>query len=156
MDKLSTTRISVAVLTAFVAVAGAQAAQKTTSRCSVTGPGGNVLQHTVGQPAVTLSDVGISVNNTSGVTKNAIVHLAADGGVDANAEMRMTFSMDGGSGAYLGPQNFANHTDFWQTRNTMAVISIPPGVHLIEPQFFVQGFSGATSFIDDRCMTVTF
>ncbi len=156
MNKLSTVRISVAVLTALVAVATTQVAQKTTSRCSVTGPGGNVLQHTVGQPAVTLTDVGISVNNASGVTKNAIVHLSADGGVDANAEMRMTFSVDGGNGAYLGPQNFANHTDFWQTRSTIAVIAIPPGVHLIEPQFFVQGAAGATSFIDDRCMTVTF
>jgi hypothetical protein len=156
MTQLSTLRVSAAVLTAIVAVASAQAGQKTTSRCSVTGPGGNVLQHTVGQPAVTLSDVGISVNNTSGATKTAIIHLSADGGVDANAEMRMTFSVDGGSGAYLGPQNFANHTDFWQTRSTIAMIPVPPGVHLIEPQFFVQGATGATSFIDDRCMTVTF
>lgn len=156
MTHLSTLRISAAVLTALVSVTAAQAGQKTTSRCSVTGPGGNVLQHTFGQPAVTLADIGLSVNNTSGVSKNAIVHLSADGGVDANSEMRVVFSVDGGSGAYLGPQNFANHTDFWQTRSTIAVIAIPPGVHTIQPQFFVQGAAGATGFIDDRCMTVTF
>ena len=155
MNQLST-RIALAALTALFAVTGAQAAQKTTSRCSVTGPGGNVLSHTFGLPPVSLTDVGITVNNTTSANKTAYIQLSADAGVGTASEMRMTFSVDGAAGTYYGPQNFANHTEFWQTRSTTAMISVPPGVHQIVPQFFVQGPAGASGVIDDRCMTVTF
>ena len=131
----------------------AVAAQKTTSVCSVNGPGGNTVAISAG---VYLPDVALAVNNTTAAAKKAFVHFSADAGVDSGAEMRVTFGVDNGPTLYSGPQNFANHTEYYQARSTVAVISIPPGAHTIRPYVFVQGPVGSAGYVDDRCMVVTF
>jgi hypothetical protein len=149
-------RFPVSLLVVALFAGGAQAAQKTTSKCSVNGPGGNQVSVPVESGSVPLSDIAMTVNNTSGANKNAYIHLSADAGITPNAELRLTFSLDGAAGIYAGPQNLANHTDFYMTRNALAVLSIPPGSHTITPNVFVSGSAGNLGVVDDRCMFITF
>jgi hypothetical protein len=141
---------------AFVA-AGAQAAQKTTTKCNATGPGGgNLVSLTTASGQVPLNDLSIKLNNTTGANKVATLWFSADAGIDPNAELRLVWQVDGASGAYLGPQNLANHTDFWMTRSAIATYSVPPGVHTIVPAVFISGTPGMNANVDDRCIVVTF
>jgi hypothetical protein len=96
------------------------------------------------------------LNNTTGAAKQAYITFTADAGVEADAELRLAFSVDGGSPFYAGPQNLANNTQFWASRSTVAVISVPPGSHTIQPMWHVNGANGKLGILDDRCMIVTF
>lgn len=95
----------------------------------------------------------VSINNGTTSTK-AVVHFSADACVDSNAEIRLAYSVDGGPPTAFGPTNFANHQQFCETRNTLAVIPLGPGVHTIRPVFRISGPSGLTGIIGTRCTTV--
>jgi len=77
-------------------------------------------------------------------------------GVPVNAEVRLLFSVDGAAPQYRGPQNLANATQYYQSRSTLARISIPPGSHTITPFVFVSAAPGLAAVFDDRCMFVDF
>lgn len=147
---------SLAVCCLALASLSAAAAQKTTSVCSVNGPGGNTVVTTSNLGGVYLPDVAMTVNNTTSAAKKAFIQFSADAGIDATAELRLTFGIDNGPTLYSGPQNLANHAEYYQARSTVAVLSIPPGVHTIRPYVFVQGAPGLSGYVDDRCMIVTF
>jgi hypothetical protein len=88
--------------------------------------------------------------------RKAIVQLSADQCVDPNAEVRIAYSIDGGTpqeGAF-GPSNFANHQEFCETRMTMAVIPLSPGTHTITPHWRVSGSSEKQAVDVSRCITV--
>ena len=156
MNYASTLRIPLVLAIAALAACGAHAAQKTTSKCSVNGPGGTLVTTSAEAGGLYLSDIAMTLKNSTAAAKNAYVTFSADAGIDSSAEMRLLFSLDGGAPAYLGPQNLANHTEYYQTRTTVAVISVPPGSHTITPFFFVSGTPGHSGWVDDRCMIVTF
>ena len=97
---------------------------------------------------------GISVTVNNGTTaKNVILQFAADAGVDDKAEIRLGYSVDGGPVEHFGPQNFANHTQYWETRYNLSVATIGAGVHTIVPFWRISGIPSAQGVMDDRCLT---
>jgi hypothetical protein len=97
----------------------------------------------------------VTVNNGS-VARNAIVQLSADTGVDTNAEVRVSYRIDGGPPRedVFGPANLANHQEFFEARTVIALIPLPAGTHTITPVWRVSGAAGKNAFMDSRCMTV--
>lgn len=140
----------------LLAASAAGAAQKTVSACNVNGPGGNTVSTIASAGGKFLTDLKVTLNNTGTASKKAFVQFTADANVDSGAELRLTFQLDSGATLYYGPQNLANHAEYYQTRSTTAVILVPPGTHTITPYFFVQGPGPAFGILDDRCMIVTF
>lgn len=94
----------------------------------------------------------VTVNNGS-VGRYVVVNLNADAGVDSGAEIRVGYAVDGGAVQTPGAQNFANHTEFWQTRHSMVVMYVPSGVHQIQPYWRVSGVAGKNGIIHTRCLT---
>jgi hypothetical protein len=94
----------------------------------------------------------VRVNNGD-VARNVVVNFNADAGVDANAEIRLGYSVDGGAVRTPGAQNFANHDDFWETRHSMVVFRLPAGVHRIQPYWRISGAAGKNGVIAARCLT---
>ena len=123
---------------------------------------GNQKQCTSNDVSITAADgfqplpgLGVTVNN-GGVARKAIVQLSADQCVDANAEVRIAYSIDGGipQEGVFGPSNFANHQEFCETRMTMAVIPLSAGTHTIRPHWRVSGSSEKEAVDVGRCITV--
>lgn len=156
MNTTLPTRFALALAACTLIAGGAQAAQKTSSVCNANGPGGNQVSTAAGSAGIYLSDLIITVNNNSGAAKKALVTFSADIGVDANSELRLLYSLDGGAPFYAGPQNIANNAEFYEARSATASISVPPGSHTIQPYLYVSGATGKLAVIDDRCMAVTF
>jgi hypothetical protein len=153
MSKTHTLRI-LAVALCTLGAAAAQA--KVYSQCSVTGPGGaNVITHTVGAPANSISSLALTVTNGTARTLPATIQFAADVGTPLDSEVRLTFSLDGAAPQYYGPQNLANNAQYWEARSTLARIMVPPGTHTITPVWWVQAGATVTAVMDDRCMFVT-
>jgi hypothetical protein len=90
------------------------------------------------------------VNN---VGRNVVVNFNADAGVDTLAEIRLGYKVDGGPIRTPGAQNFANHTEYWQTRHSMVVMYIPAGTHRIRPYWRISGAAGTNGIIAARCLT---
>ena len=69
--------------------------------------------------------LGVTIDNGT-VPRQVIAQLGADIGVETGAEVRVGYSIDGGAvrEKTYGPGNLANHTEFWQTRHTIAVIPL--------------------------------
>ena len=94
----------------------------------------------------------VTVNN--GVSaRNVVLQFSAAAGVDAGAEIRFGYRVDGGAIQFFGPQNLANNTEFWQTRTNLSVARLGPGVHTIVPHWRVSGAVGKAARMDDRCIT---
>ena len=138
----------------------AQAIPVNQQSCSVDGGfGANLITTTAGGGNPAWGDfslvTGTSVTIDNGlVSRRVIVQFSADAGVDTNAEIRLGYSIDGSGPQFFGPQNLANYTEFWQTRSSLSVIRLGPGVHTIEPVWRVSGDPGKQAFMDDRCLTV--
>jgi hypothetical protein len=99
--------------------------------------------------------LGVTINNGASA-RRAVAQLAADIGVDTGAEVRVGYSIDGGPvrEKIYGPGNLANHTEFWQTRSTIAVIPLSRGSHSVTPYWRISGMSGKTGFFEGGCFTV--
>jgi len=91
------------------------------------------------------------VNGSS--ARNVVVNLNADAGVSDNAEIRIAYRIDGGPIQNPGAGNFANHTQYWQTRHSMVVLSVPRGTHTIRPYWRISGGAGSNGVIGARCLT---
>jgi hypothetical protein len=96
-------------------------------------------QHS-GQRLASVNSV-VTINNGA-TSRPVVVTLNADAGVDMLAEIRVGYSVDGGAVQTPGAQNFANHTEYWQTRHSMVVMLIPSGVHSIRPYWRISGAAG--------------
>jgi hypothetical protein len=94
----------------------------------------------------------VTINNGASA-RNVVVNFNADAGVSANAEIRLGYSVDGGAVQTPGAQNFANYTQYWQTRHSMVVIYIGPGVHTVRPYWRISGAGGTSGVISSRCLT---
>ena len=131
--------------------------QVTTSSCSVDGPGGgNVTSVQASDGGLPVAGLSVTVNNTTGVTRNAHILFSADANVATDAEIRLLFTLDGGEPAYRGTQNLASAQQYWATRTALAVVPVPPGSHTIAPFWYISGAEGKSGVLDDRCMFVTF
>jgi hypothetical protein len=126
-----------------------------TSGASVAGTcaGGTVSTSgsATGQPIPGMS---VTLNNGS-TTHAALVAVSADLGVDANAETRLAYSVDGGPAqeyAY-GPANLANHQEYYEGRQAIAVIPLGPGSHTITAYWRVSGSAASTAVANARCLT---
>jgi hypothetical protein len=99
--------------------------------------------------------LGVTINNGS-APRQVVAQLATDMGVDSGAEVRVGYSIDGGAvqEKVFGPGNLANHTEFWQTRSTIAVIPLGSGAHTVTPYWRISGVSGKQGFFEDGCFTV--
>ena len=71
--------------------------------------------------------VNSSVRVVNNVGRYVVVNFNADAGVDSLAEIRLGYRVDAGPIQIPGAQNFANHTEYWQTRHSMVVLSVPAG-----------------------------
>ena len=88
--------------------------------------------------------------------RQVIAQLASDAGVNPDAEIRIGYSIDGGAVQEhtYGPANFANNTQYWETRTTMAVIPVPAGTHTVRPFWRISGAAGKAGVLASRCFTV--
>lgn len=93
-------------------------------------------------------------NGTS--SRRVVAQLAADMGIDAGAEIRVGYSIDRGPvrEKVYGPGNLANHTEFWETRSTIAVMTLPRGVHTVTPHWRISGSPGKNAAFEGGCFTV--
>jgi len=127
--------------------------------CSVDGTGGaNVITTTAGGGIPALGDfkaiTGMSVTVNNGTAaRNVVLQFSADAGVDVDAEIRLGYTIDGGPITFFGPQNLANHTQYWENRNNMSVAPIAAGIHTIKAYWRVSGVAGKAAIMDDRCLT---
>ena len=99
--------------------------------------------------------MGVTVRNGDSPRK-LVAQLAADLGVDTLAEVRVGYQIDGGpvQERVFGPANLANHTEYWQTRSTIAVIPTPRGTHTVTPYWRVSGSTGKQAYFQTGCFTV--
>ena len=97
------------------------------------------------------------VNSAVTVVNNAgrfvVVNFNADAGVNSLAEIRLAYRVDSGPLQIVGAQNFANHTEYWQTRHSMVVLYVPAGTHRIRPYWRISGAPGKSGVIAARCLT---
>lgn len=156
MIKSSKTTLAATVaLTLFAGLSSTAYAVPAAQRsCSVSPDNYNNL-HTIysdwgWQP---VNGIAVTINNGT-AARNVILQFNADTGVEADAEVRLGYSIDNGPVQFYGPQNFANHTQYWETRSNLSVASIGPGVHTIKPYWRVSGATGKSATMDDRCFVV--
>ena len=97
--------------------------------------------------------VNSAVRVSNNVGRYVVVNFNADAGVDSLAEIRLGYRIDAGSVQTPGAQNFANHTEYWQTRHSMVVMWVPAGVHQIRPYWRISGAAGKNGVIASRCLT---
>ena len=97
--------------------------------------------------------VNSAVRVTNNVGRYVVVNFNADAGVDTLAEIRVGYRIDAGAIKLPGAQNFANHTEYWQTRHSMVVMYVPAGTHTIRPYWRISGATGKNGVIASRCLT---
>jgi hypothetical protein len=94
----------------------------------------------------------VRVNNGS-TGRYVVVNFNADAGVSTLAEIRLAYRVDSGAIQTPGAQNFANYTQYWQTRHSMVVVWVPAGWHTIRPYWRISGSVGKSGVIAARCLT---
>src|SRR5260370_4423717 len=91
-------------------------------------------------PAQAIPGLAVTVNNGTR-SRNALVVVSANAGIDADAEIRLAYSIDGGPPPenVFGPANLANHQPYWQARAATAVIPPAASTHPITTFWTVSG-----------------
>ena len=97
--------------------------------------------------------VNSAVTVVNNVGRYVVVNFNADAGVDSLAEIRLGYRVDSGAIRTPGAQNFANHTEYWQTRHSMVVMWVGAGTHSIRPYWRISGAAGTNGVIAARCLT---
>ena len=99
--------------------------------------------------------MGVTIRNGD-TPRKVVAQLAADIGVETLAEVRVGYQVDGGpvQERVFGPANLANHTEYWQTRSTIAVIPVGKGQHTIAPYWRISGSTGKQGYFQRGCFTV--
>jgi hypothetical protein len=119
-------------------------------------------QKACGSPGLTLSggtgpyhSMGLSVTVNDGTnSRNIVAFTSLDGNVTPNAEMRLSWSVDGGAvGDYtFGPGNIAENQQFDGTRTVMDVIPLGPGTHTLTPEVRLSGATTTSGIVDRLCV----
>jgi hypothetical protein len=119
-------------------------------------------QEACGAPFLTLSggtgpyhSMGLSVTINDGTSsRNIVAFTSLDGNVSPNAEMRLSWSVDGSavSDYAFGPGNIAENQQFDGTRTVMDVIRLGPGTHTLTPEVRLSGGSTTSGIVDRLCV----
>jgi hypothetical protein len=119
-------------------------------------------QKACGAPFLTLSGgtgpyhpMGLSVTVNDGTSsRNIVAFTSLDGNVASGGEMRLSWSVDGGtvSDYTFGPGNIAENQQFDGTRTVMDVIPLGPGTHTLTPEVRLSGISTITGIVDRLCV----
>jgi hypothetical protein len=119
-------------------------------------------QKACGSPGLTLSggtgpyhSMGLAVTINDGTSsRNIVAFTSLDGNVSPNAEMRLSWSVDGGavSDYTFGPGNIAENQQFDGTRTVMDVIRLGPGTHTLTPEVRLSGASTTSGIVDRLCV----
>jgi len=101
---------------------------------------------------LTARALSVSVKGATTVKAEA----TADVSVPAGAEVRLAWSVNGGTPqeGTFGPANFANHTEFAETRSTFGLIPVAAGTTTIRPFLRISGPNLTVVSILHRCATV--
>jgi hypothetical protein len=93
---------------------------------------------------------------TPGIETEAKITAAADVAVDVGAEVRLGWSINGRTPveSFFGPANFANHTEFAETRDTFGLVFVGAGTTSIQPFVRVNGPAAARAGLLNRCFAV--
>lgn len=99
----------------------------------------------------------VTFTNSTSSTVNAIINFSADVAMTPGAYINVSYGVDGNyPGEFIyGPANFATYSGAqgsYETRSTIAVVAIPPGIHTIQPVWRVGG--GQSGYMYTRCITV--
>jgi hypothetical protein len=94
----------------------------------------------------------VTVNNGP-AGRYVVVNFNSDAGVTPNAEIRVGYRVDAGAIQTPGAQNFANYTQYWQTRHSMVVLYVPAGTHTIRPYWRISGNPTTSGVLNGRCLT---
>ena len=119
-------------------------------------------QKACGSPFLTLSggtgpyhSMGLHVTVNDGTSsRNIVAFTSLDGNVAPNGEMRLSWSVDGGTVTdyTYGPGNIAENQQFDGTRTVMDVIPLGPGTHTLTPEVRLSGNSTITGIVDRLCV----
>jgi hypothetical protein len=119
-------------------------------------------QKACGAPFLTLTggtgpyhSMGLSVTVNDGTnSRNIVAFTSLDGNVTPNAEMRLSWSVDGGavSDYTFGPGNIAENQQFDGTRTVIDVIPLGPGTHTLTPEVRLSGASTTSGIVDRLCV----
>jgi hypothetical protein len=119
-------------------------------------------QKACGSPGLTLSggtgpyhSMGLSVTVNDGTSsRNIIAFTSLDGNVSPNAEMRLSWSVDGGAVTdyTFGSGNIAENQQFDRTRTVMDVIPLGPGTHTLTPEVRLSGNTTTSGIVDRLCV----
>jgi hypothetical protein len=96
----------------------------------------------------------VTVDNGS-ISRKVVAQISADMGVSEHAEIRIGYRVDSGAirEKYYGPGNLANHTEYWQTRNALAVLPLGAGKHTITPYWRISGSPDKAGWFEGGCFT---
>jgi len=117
----------------------------------------NAVSYGSAGAAAPIPGLSVAVDNGGG-PRLALVEVTGNLGVDADAEVRLAYSVDGGPPAEnaYGPANLANHQQYYEGRDATAVIPLGPGSHTITAYWRISGAAGKTAYMDKRCLTVEY
>ena len=109
---------------------------------------------TASASAVPVPGLGLTAKIGS-ADSTTVVQLSANMHVDPAAEVRISYSIDGGSALEnrFGPANL-DHQEFAEARTLIAVIPLPAGTHSIVPFWRVSGAAGTGAAVGSRCATI--
>ena len=99
--------------------------------------------------------MGVSVTVNDGTSnRNIVAFVSLDGNVSPSAEMRLSWSVDGGavSDYTFGPGNIAENQQFDGTRTVMDVITLGPGTHTLTPEVRLSGNPTTSANVDRLCV----
>jgi hypothetical protein len=105
--------------------------------------------------ATPIPGLAVKVDNGS-VARQALVDVSANLAVDVDADVRLTFSVDGAPAQenVYGPSNLADHQQYAEARDVVAVIPLGAGSHTVAAYWRVNGLPGKSAAMDKRCLTV--
>jgi hypothetical protein len=106
-------------------------------------------------PANGYVPVGPAVHVNDGTASSTAVELtaSADANVTPNAEMRLSWSIDGAAAQDFryGPGNFAENQQFAGTRTVVDVATLGPGAHSIQPEIRISGNATTSGTLYGLC-----
>ncbi|MBE8521890.1 hypothetical protein ILP97_31125 [Amycolatopsis sp. H6(2020)] len=93
---------------------------------------------------------------TPGTETVAKATVAADVAVDTGAEVRLGWSINNSvpQESFFGPANFANHTEFAETRESFGLVFVGAGTTSIQPFVRVSGPAGKRAGLLNRCLAL--
>lgn len=91
--------------------------------------------------------------NDGSASRYIVAFVSMDADVSLNAEMRLTWSIDGATvhDYTYGPGNIAENQQFWGTRTVMDVIHLGPGIHNLRPEVRLSGNPSTSGIVARLC-----